>query len=111
MLSREHRLISGADFRRVSRTGRRGATDTLVASVVRRADAATRFGFIVAKTVGNAPTRNRVRRRLRAAAYGMLPSLPPGVEVVVRALPGSAEAGWTTLQADLDRAVRKGLSR
>ena len=34
-----------------------------------------RFGFIVGKTVGNAVRRNLVRRRLKAAAYELLPQL------------------------------------
>ncbi|MGH1550083.1 ribonuclease P protein component [Leifsonia poae] len=32
-----------------------------------------RFGFIVSKAVGNAVTRNLIRRRLKAAAYDLLP--------------------------------------
>jgi ribonuclease P protein component len=63
------------------------------ASVVvhaRRVDGApSRAGFIVSKAVGNAVTRNRVKRRLRHLAATALPAMPFGVDVVVRALPAS----------------------
>ncbi len=66
-----------------------------------------RFGFIVAKTVGNAVVRNRVRRRLKAAAYSMAPGLPDGTETVFRALPPSATANFTELSAEVERSVSR----
>jgi ribonuclease P protein component len=66
-----------------------------------------RFGFIVAKTVGNAVVRNRVRRRLKAAAYSMAAGLPEGAETVFRALPPSATAGFAELSAEVERAASR----
>lgn len=66
-----------------------------------------RFGFIVSKSVGNAVRRNLVRRRLKAAAYDLLPrfrSGGQGLDVVVRALPASAQAPWASLHEDLLQA-------
>jgi len=60
-----------------------------------------RFGFIVARTVGNAVTRNRVRRRLKACAFSISDSLPAGTEVVVRALPSASGASFAELQAEV----------
>ena len=51
-----------------------------------------RVGFVVGKTVGNAVTRNRVRRRLRHLVAAELPRTPDRVNVVVRALPRAATA-------------------
>jgi ribonuclease P protein component len=53
---------------------------------------AVRVGFVVGKSVGNAVTRNRVRRRLRHLAAAELPGTPSQVSVVVRALPRAAAA-------------------
>jgi len=64
-----------------------------------------RFGFIVSKAVGNAVVRNRVRRRLRAAAAQWLPDVPANADIVVRALAGSAQAEWTTLQAEISEGI------
>jgi ribonuclease P protein component len=72
----------------------------------------SRFGFIVAKSVGGAVVRNVVRRRLRAVCRDILPSIPLGNDVVIRALPGSEAVDWTTLHteiaAGIDRGVRRG---
>ncbi|MCM6761326.1 ribonuclease P protein component [Rathayibacter sp. ZW T2_19] len=76
---------------------------------VRRSSSATppRFGFIVAKTVGSAVTRNTVRRRLKAIAFELLAQTEHGTDVVIRALPSSATAPW----ADLRREVVGAMSR
>ncbi len=67
-----------------------------------------RFGFIVSKQVGNAVTRNTIRRRLKDVCARQLP-LPDGVDVVIRALPSAADAPFTELLADVDRAVARGV--
>lgn len=66
-----------------------------------------RFGFIVAKTVGTAVTRNTVRRRLKAVAFELVPQIEPGTDVVVRALPGSADAPWAQLRSEVVHAVTR----
>lgn len=66
-----------------------------------------RFGFIVAKTVGNAVVRNRVRRRLKAAASVIAPTLPPGTETVYRALPPAAFAPYAGLAAEVERSTQR----
>ena len=50
----------------------------------------TRVGFVVSKAVGNAVTRNRVKRRLRHLVAPMIPSFPQDVHMVIRALPAAA---------------------
>lgn len=50
-----------------------------------------RFGFVVGKSVGNAVVRNRIRRRMRAAAHAYIQQHPNGFELVFRALPGADE--------------------
>lgn len=76
-----------------------------------------RFGFIVSKAVGNAVRRNLVRRRLKAAAYLVLPELTAvvdagsGVDIVIRALPGSAQASWDTLHEEVTSAAGRYLRR
>lgn len=51
--------------------------------------AGARVGLVVSKSVGNAVTRNRVKRRLRHLAAGQLRTTGP-VDVVIRALPAAA---------------------
>ena len=68
---------------------------------------ARRFGFIVAKTVGNAVTRNRVRRRLRALSRELVQRVPLGTDVVMRALPGSGDVEWVTLHTEITEGVER----
>jgi ribonuclease P protein component len=79
------------DFRRTVRGGVRVGRPTLVVHAAPDADV-TRVGFVVGKTIGNAVTRNRVRRRLRHLAAAQLAGTPASVSVVVRALPRAATA-------------------
>ena len=112
MLARENRLIKADDFRGTMRAGRKVGSDHLVTYLQRdETQSHTRFGFVVAKTVGGAVKRNLVKRRLRAISRESLLPLEIKADVVVRALPGAAELEWTKLrdefQSDFQTAVKK----
>lgn len=70
-----------------------------------------RVGFVVAKSVGGAVVRNRVKRRLRAQCAPLVSTLPAGSDLVVRALPAAAQASsaslHTALARHVDRLVRR----
>jgi ribonuclease P protein component len=68
-------------------------------------DSTSRIGFVVAKAVGPAVTRNRVKRRLRHLCRERIEGLPPGSLLVVRALPPAAKASYADLAAELDRCL------
>jgi ribonuclease P protein component len=76
-----------------------------------RAARPPRIGFVVSKSVGGAVVRNRVKRRLRAQAAALLPSLPPGVDLVVRAQPAAAQSTSSEVGEELTRLVRSVLGR
>lgn len=69
-----------------------------------------KVGFVVSKQVGNAVTRNRVKRQLRHLVASRLPDTPAGVSLVVRALPAAAVQP-DRLARDLDEAWRTSLHR
>ena len=68
-----------------------------------------RVGFVVNKAVGDAVTRNRVRRRLRHLMVDRLDILPAYARVVIRVLPAAAVSGGS-LEGDLDAALRRALA-
>jgi ribonuclease P protein component len=115
VLDRRHRLTTSAGFTITARRGRRAGTPSLVVHLLPdgdpAADGGPRVGFVVGKAVGNAVTRNRVKRRLRHLSRERLGSVPQSALLVVRALPGAADAGYVALGRDLDEALRRALAR
>jgi len=111
VLSAVHRLTDSDGFRLTVRKGRRAGCSTLVVHLwVDRASAPgpARVGFTVGKSVGDAVTRNRVKRRLRHLTREHLPALeehPGRAALVVRALPAAADASYAQLGADLARTL------
>ena len=112
MLATANRLVRADDYRRLVRRGRRSTTrHTVVYLASGDASQPPRFGFIVPKAVGTAVSRNLVRRRLKALGYGLIPALPAGTEIVIRALPGAAQAGWDTLRSEVSGVLSGGVAR
>ena len=79
--------------------------------VVPNVDKATsvpaKVGFVVAKSVGPAVTRNRVKRRLRHLMRERIHTLPGGSLLVVRALPAAGAVSSRDLAGDLDRCLER----
>jgi ribonuclease P protein component len=124
VLAASQRLRRSGEFAATVRGGRRAGRGTVVVHLELPGEAqqltvgpvrasgsahvavpATRAGFVVSKAVGGAVVRNLVRRRLRHLVRDRLAELPPGSTLVVRALPGAADASYVRLGADLDAAV------
>ena len=69
-----------------------------------------RVGFVVSGALGNAVTRNRVKRRLRHLAAAHLADTPDGIDIVVRALP-RAVTEPEVVPTDLASAWYEAMSR
>ncbi|SES48226.1 ribonuclease P protein component [Actinokineospora terrae] len=122
MLPAACRLTNSADFRLVTRRGRRAGRPRLVVHAI-TAGAATepheadpsapstttapRVGFVVSKAVGNSVVRHRVARRLRHVVGARIGTLPAGSALVVRALSPAAAATSAELGQDFDAAIRR----
>ncbi len=66
-----------------------------------------RLGLSVSRRVGNAVTRNTVRRRLREVFYSTVPEIPGDLDLVVSARPPAAEATFEELREEYLRSLRK----
>ena len=102
------RLRRRRDFSAVYRRGRTYRGQLLTLRALPNACSESRFGFTVAKVLGNAVTRNRLKRRLREAARSL--AVAPGYDIVVNTRPGAPVAGFSALrQAMSDLMARAGL--
>ncbi|WP_428532166.1 ribonuclease P protein component [Rhodopila sp.] len=101
------RLKRRPEFLRVAASGNKAAVGGVVLQVRTRPDAdPARLGFTVSKKVGNAVVRNRTRRRLKEAARLLLAERPvAGVDLVLIGRASTRGRNFTTLQADIRRAL------
>ena len=94
MLPRAQRIVTPTEIRGLIRRGKKTANPLVICYSLSAQK--WRAAVVVSKEVGNAPTRNRVRRRIRHILAAELSARP--LEVVIRALPPSASASWSDLR-------------
>ena len=117
MLPQHQRIRTTAQFFDTQRSGSRFGNRNVVVSANIRPTTGddARAGFIVSKAVGNAVIRNRVKRRLRAIIAELFDrgiDVPDGtVDLVVRALPASANADFDELEEAATHAVHGALRK
>jgi ribonuclease P protein component len=106
VLAKANRVTRAADFRRIVRTGRRRRGSLVLAYARPGGETGPlRMGVIVAKNVGGAVVRNRVRRRIKAVGWQLAHEVQ-GMDVVVRALPPAAGAPFAEIEREVTVAVR-----
>lgn len=115
------RLKKRTDFLRVSRLGQNYATSGLVLQYWRRPvysenngrekvslAHSARIGYTVSRKIGNAVCRNRVKRRLRAAAKLVMPSHAcAGSDFVIIGRATALTRSFSRLVQDLETALKK----
>lgn len=108
MLNRAHRLVHATDFRRVTRRGTKATSTLATVSAMANDRGLCRFGIITSRAVGNAPTRNTLRRRIRAIASEVPDRLSS--DVVIRVQPAAAEATWNELREDIMAHIKQAIN-
>ncbi len=93
-------LTKPAEYASVHSKGRSWATNLLVMRVLPNNLDCSRCGFSISKRVGNAVTRNRVKRVLKEILRQL--KLRPGFDVVFIARGNAAQAGFADLKKALD---------
>jgi ribonuclease P protein component len=95
-VERRQRLSRSRDFDAVYRQGRSVSTRALTLHWFARDDESigteARVGLAIPRAVGNAVTRNRLKRQLREAWSTVVEEAPPGRDYVLVARAGLAEA-------------------
>jgi ribonuclease P protein component len=98
---RRERLRTRSDFARVYAGRRRASDAVLLVYVADNGLDWSRLGLSVGKKVGNAVSRNYVRRRIREAFRLAKADLPRGLDIICVAKPDAARSG-----SDMVRSLR-----
>ena len=103
-MEKRYRLRKNSAFQYVFRRGRSVACRCLVMLTAQSRE--LRFGFSVSKKVGDAVTRNLVKRRLLACFRPLIGDLKAASYVIV-ARPAAAEAAFQELQKSVTYLLNK----
>ena len=103
-MERCYRLQKNRAFQYVYRRGHSAACRDLVMLFARGRE--LKVGFSVSKKVGNAVTRNKIKRRLRECFRPCLGDVKTGLYVIV-ARPSAAKATFRSLQKDVRYLLKK----
>jgi ribonuclease P protein component len=101
------RLTDSPDFERVYRQGTAYRGKLFSVHAFPNELGTPRLGLSVSRRVGNAVTRNAVRRRLREVFHSARPEIPGDLDLVVSARPAAAEATVRELSEELVRSLGK----
>ena len=104
-MRQESRLTKPGQFAMVYRQGRSWTSGPLVLRAMPNGLTATRCGFSVSRRIGNAVTRNRVKRRLREIMRSE--SLRPGQDIVFIARTPAPQAGYAGLKQAAGALLRR----
>ena len=106
MVSDIKTIPSRAGFLAARTCGDKALSRGLVIQAVGNELSHWRVGLTATKKIGNAVTRNRARRRMRALVRGYLaPLAEPGVDYVLIARHDTASADWRAMAKGLQKAI------
>lgn len=116
---RADRILSSRDFRHVMEAGKRVTSESFVVVIApRRKDIdekpegnRRRLGITVSKRVGNAATRNRVKRHIREWFRHAREGLPKGFDIVVIARRAVQDLSSCEVTMVLEQMVPVGRAR
>jgi ribonuclease P protein component len=99
------RLTDSPEFERVYRQGTAYRGRLFSVHAFPNEHGTPRLGLSVPRKVGNAVTRNAVRRRLREVFYSCISELSGNLDLVVSARPASAEATFEELREEFRKSL------
>ena len=99
------RLTDSPEFERVYRQGTAYRGRLFSVHAFRNEHGTPRLGLSVSRKVGNAVTRNAVRRRLREVFHSCIPEIAGDLDLVVSARPAAAEATLKELREEFGKSL------
>ena len=99
------RLTDSPEFERVYRQGTAYRGRLFSVHAFPNEHGTPRLGLSISRKVGNAVTRNAVRRRLREVFYSCVSELSGNLDLVVSAKPAAAEATFEELREEFGKSL------
>ena len=100
-------IPSRAGFLAARSNGEKALSRGIVIQAIENGSSQWRIGLTATKKIGNAVTRNRARRRMRALARSYLgPLAQPGTDYVLIARRDTINADWQDMAKGLQKAIR-----
>ena len=100
-------IPSRAGFIAARSKGEKALSRGLVIQAIKSDVSQWRIGLTATKKIGNAVTRNRARRRMRALARSYLvPLAQPGIDYVLIARHDTVNVDWQDMANGLQKAIR-----
>jgi ribonuclease P protein component len=96
---------SRREYLALQREGRRRTTPHFVLLVRPRSNGASRLGITVSRKVGDAVTRNHVKRCIREWFRRHSQQITPVIDLVVIARPGASELSCPAIGTELTKSV------
>ncbi len=105
---KRERILRPGEFRELYREGTKYSVGEFLLFVKAGDQGPTRIGFTVSRKIGNAATRNRIKRYLREVFRTQKGELKPDLKMVIVARPGSEQLDFTQCREKVVRLFRKG---
>ena len=107
MLKKEYRLKASNRIRIVRTAGQSWRNRWLVLCKLSGEQEQNRFAFSVSKRVGNAVTRNRIKRYMREVVRRQLPQLQGGWDILLIARERAAHASYQEIEDAILNLLRQ----
>ena len=101
------RIRRSAEYRQIAEKGNRRRTDHFQIRMLTNPLGLRRLGIAAGKKIGNACTRNWIKRRIREYFRLNQDNMPPGMDIVFIPLRGTTELSTKQIYDELDRFFKE----